>query len=222
MIQRKRIYEKAAPSRDAQKIYVFCEGDEREKEYFEFFEGMSSNLEIISIAPYDHKSSPNNLMTQAESLFYGDTPSFEIDYEQHDMIWFVIDTDEWAEAGLIRLLRHYCEEKNSGIKYTAWCVAQSNPSFEIWLYYHVYAKMPNEKEVKACNSFKDYVNGKILGGFDSRIMPIYIENAITNSKANYATNDDGPSKYSTEVYMLGEYIVKYAKYELQIKKRTIV
>ena len=105
MIQRKRIYEKAAPSRDAQKIYVFCEGDEREKEYFEFFEGMSSNLEIIPIAPYDHKSSANNLMNQAEALFYGDTPKYEIDYDQHDMIWFVIDTDEWAEAGLICLLR---------------------------------------------------------------------------------------------------------------------
>lgn len=222
MIQRKRIYEKAAPSRDAQKIYVFFEGDEREKEYFEFFEGISSNLEIIPIAPYDHKSSPNNLMNQAESLFYGDSPIFEIDYDQHDMIWFVIDTDEWAEVGLIRLLRHYCEDKNSGKKYTAWCVAQSNPSFEIWLYYHIYDKIPNDKEVKACNSFKDFVNGKILGGFDSRIMPIYIENAITNAKANHATNDDGPSKFSTEVYMLGEYIVKYAGYELQIKKRTII
>ena len=51
MIARKRIYEKAAPSRDAQKIYIFCEGERREKEYFDFFVGISSNLQIIPITP---------------------------------------------------------------------------------------------------------------------------------------------------------------------------
>ncbi len=36
MILRRRTYEKASPSRDAQKIYIICEGKEREKDYFEF------------------------------------------------------------------------------------------------------------------------------------------------------------------------------------------
>lgn len=44
MILRRRTYEKAAPSRDAQKIYIICEGKEREKDYFEFFKEISSNL----------------------------------------------------------------------------------------------------------------------------------------------------------------------------------
>ena len=95
MIQRRRIYEKALPSKDAQKIYVFCEGDDREKNYFDFFCGMSSNLEIIAIPPYNHKSSPNNLIDHAEQLFEGESAEYTLDYGQKDIVWFVVDTDEW-------------------------------------------------------------------------------------------------------------------------------
>lgn len=56
MILRRRTYEKASPSRDAQKIYIICEGKEREKDYFEFFEGISSNLEHSS--PFHLKMEP--------------------------------------------------------------------------------------------------------------------------------------------------------------------
>lgn len=111
MIQRRRIYEKALPSKDAQKIYVFCEGDDREKNYFDFFSGLSSNLEVIAITPYNHRSSPNNLMMRAEELFEGETPVYTLDYDQKDIIWFVVDTDEWEEQGLIKRLRTFCAEK---------------------------------------------------------------------------------------------------------------
>lgn len=223
MIQRRRIYEKAAPSRDAQKIYVFCEGDERETEYFEFFEGMSSNLEIIPIPPHDHRSSPNNLLAHADRLFFGESPKYELDYDQHDMVWFVIDTDQWMESGQIGELRAYCSERNKGIRYSSWQVAQSNPSFEIWLYYHIYRQPPLEDDLKCHSSFKEYVNAMITGGFDSRTMPIHIEEAIENSKSNFAVDKDlRPTLFSTEVHRLGEDIVKYTFRELQIKKRTLV
>lgn len=222
MIQRKRIFEKAEPTKDAQKIYVFCEGDTREKDYFDFFEGMSSNLEIIPIAPYDHKSSPNNLIRYAEVLFHSETPTYKLDYKQNDMVWFVVDTDQWAEDGLIKLLREYCNRKNTEHECQTWHVAQSNPSFEIWLYYHVYSTRPLDKEVARYSSFKDFVNNKIAGGFDSRTMPIYIEDAIQNSEANFNEDEEGPSKYSTEVHVLGTDIVKHSKRELQIKKKTLV
>lgn len=160
------------PSKDAQKIYVFCEGDDREKNYFDFFSGLSSNLEVIAITPYNHRSSPNNLMMRAEELFEGETPVYTLDYDQKDIIWFVVDTDEWEEQGLIKRLRTFCAEKNTGKNYIAWNVAQSNPSFEIWLYYHIYGTKPNDEDVSSYTSFKEYVNSKISGGFDSGLMPI--------------------------------------------------
>lgn len=222
MIQRRRIYEKALPSKQAQKIYIFCEGDDREKNYFDFFSGMSSNLEIIAIPPYNHKSSPNNLIEHAKLLFEGDSPEYILDYNQKDIVWFVADTDEWEEHGLIQRLRAYCAGKNEGKGYPAWNVAQSNPSFEIWLYYHVYENKPNEKEVASFNSFKEYVNRKISGGFDSAIMPIHIEEAIRNSSANFEFNGDSPALYSTEVHNLGNDILKYAGKDLRLKKRTLI
>lgn len=222
MIQRRRIYEKALPSKDAQKIYVFCEGDDREKNYFDFFSGLSSNLEVIAITPYNHRSSPNNLMMRAEELFEGEIPVYTLDYDQKDIIWFVVDTDEWEEQGLIKRLRTFCAEKNTGKNYIAWNVAQSNPSFEIWLYYHIYGTKPNDEDVSSYTSFKEYVNSKISGGFDSGLMPIYIEDAIRNSKANFTRNGDSPAKYSTEAYLLGNDIVKYAGKDLQLKKRRLI
>lgn len=75
---------------------------------------MSSNLEIIPIPPYDHRSSPNNLMSHADSLFFGESPEYELDYSQHDMVWFVVDTDQWLETGQIDLLRAYCQRRNDG------------------------------------------------------------------------------------------------------------
>jgi len=34
-------------------------------------------------------------------------------------------------------------------------IAQSNPSFEIWLYYHFYEKKPNADEVAQYNTSRD-------------------------------------------------------------------
>ena len=41
MITRRKDYTKHAPSKDASKIYIVCEGAETEKGYFNFFEGLS-------------------------------------------------------------------------------------------------------------------------------------------------------------------------------------
>ena len=95
MIQRRRIYEKSAPSRDAQKIYIVCEGKEREKEYFEFFQGISTNLQLIIIPPEGGKTDPVKLMEQAIKVFLSDCPEHRLDESEKDLVWFAIDTDTW-------------------------------------------------------------------------------------------------------------------------------
>ena len=57
-------------------------------------------------------------------------------------------------------------------------MAQSNPSFEIWLYYHIYDSKPTDEEVEKVHSFKEYVNSKISGGFNFQIHPVFLEDAI--------------------------------------------
>lgn len=222
MIARKRIYEKAAPSRDAQKIYIFCEGERREKEYFDFFVGISSNLQIIPITPENSQSDPQKLMEQANRLFLVKNHPLDLDIQERDVVWFAIDTDDWGEEGKIKVLRSFCNDQNSNLRYSAWNVAESNPCLEIWLYYHIFEDKPDETEVSQYQSMKEFVDNKIRGGFDCSTMPAYIKSAIRNAENNYTASEDGPSLYSTEEYLLGKDIWKYAGPEIERKTNRFI
>lgn len=221
MIQRRRIYEKSAPSRDAQKIYIVCEGKEREKEYFEFFQGISTNLQLIIIPPEGGKTDPVKLMEQAIKVFLSDCPEHRLDESEKDLVWFAIDTNTWMEEGKVQKLAGFCSEQNEGKVYSMWNIAQSNPCFETWLYYHVYAEKPEVLKVASYCSMKEFVNTMILGGFNCSIHPMYIKEAIQNSEANYEERDGYPELFATQMHLLGKTILKYAKRELDRKLRTL-
>ncbi|WP_337634036.1 RloB family protein [Prevotella sp.] len=96
---RPRRYERLEPSRDSRKIYIYCEGNRREFDYFKFFCGLSSNVNIIPIPSKKGKTDPNKLMEAAKEDFAIDdnmNPKYSLDVNQNDNVWFVIDTDEWG------------------------------------------------------------------------------------------------------------------------------
>lgn len=136
MIQRRKEYGKREPSRDAHKIYIVCEGKGTEPAYFSFFEGLSSNLQVITIPP-DEGTDPLKLMERAEHILIGEDRIYALDYKHGDTVWFVIDTDSWEKEGKITPLRVFCSQQNEAIpqildevkSYNAWNVAQSNPCF---------------------------------------------------------------------------------------------
>jgi len=123
-----------------------------------------------------------------------------------DEIWFVIDTDEWGKQ--ISDIKNECAKKQN------WYVAQSNPSFEIWLYYHFYNQKPEVKEVETANGLKAYVNQKINGGFDNRKHPVYIQTAVINSEHNFEHEDNEPKHFSTNLHELAKQILPMIKDEL--------
>lgn len=129
-----------------------------------------------------------------------------------DEIWFVIDTDRWNEGNKIGLLKAYVEEKNKS--YNGWFVAQSNPSFEIWLYYHFNPEKPKNEDVVASASFKEFVATKIKGGFDNRSMPLEIQQATLNAEKNFEVESGQPKVYSTEVFNLARQIINFTKVQL--------
>ena len=72
MITRIRQYAKKDPSKDAHKLYVICEGGRDEPRYFEFFEGLSSNLNVVIIPSEEGKTDPVRLkdaISNAEANF---------------------------------------------------------------------------------------------------------------------------------------------------------
>ena len=111
-------------------------------------------------------------------------------------MWIVLDRDKDkldSRAPQLAAIRAFCQDK------PAWNMVQSNPCFEVWLYYHVFDTKPIFDGDDICESWKGWVNTKIPGGFDSRKHPIFIEQAAEHSKANYSATDDEPDKGSTEV-----------------------
>lgn len=207
MLSRTKIYHKVEAEKDVKKIYIFCEGD-REVNYFTYFEGFSSNIDIIPIPNDNGKSDPKKLYEDAIHKFYGNNeekPKLSFRAEFNDEVWFVIDTDRWNEGGKIESLRANCLEQPN------WNVCQSNPCFELWLYFHFHQSKPLENEIKKFDSFKMFVDSKITGGFDHRKHPIMFQEAIANSENNFDVKNNQPIFLSTEVHILAKSILPFIK-----------
>ena len=214
-LSRNKIYEKVETKIDAKKVYIFCEGEETEVKYFKYFQGLSSNIDIIPIPNYNGKSDPLKLKENANLLFFGNEdvlPQFELNKEYKDEVWFVIDTDRWNEGNKIELLKEFCYSQDESEN--LWNVVQSNPCFELWFYYHFHENMPDENEVDSFTSFKEFVNSQIKGGFDTRSMPIELTTAIENSTKNFNITSNQPDLFSTEVHNLGKVIISFVGKQL--------
>ncbi len=214
-LSRNKIYEKVETKIDAKKVYIFCEGEETEVKYFKYFQGLSSNIDIIPIPNDNGKSDPLKLKENANLLFFGNEdvlPQFELNKEYKDEVWFVIDTDRWNEGNKIELLKEFCYSQDESEN--LWNVVQSNPCFELWFYYHFHENMPDENEVDSFTSFKEFVNSQIKGGFDTRSMPIELTTAIENSTKNFNITSNQPDLFSTEVHNLGKVIISFVGKQL--------
>lgn len=223
MITRRKDFSKKAPSKIASKIYIVCEGKGSEPDYFRFFEGLSSNLELIIIPP-EEGTDPLKLKTLAERLFLSESRQYTLDYREHDKVWFAIDTDSWEKEGKIAPLRDFCKSMNTRIAkefnetkpYEAWRVAQSNPCFEVWLYYHHYEERPEKVDVEDSPSIKSFVHRLIAGGFDYQRDQVRLQDAIDNAEDNYRQQLNGnPDWFATEQHLLGKEIMQFIRSEIR-------
>lgn len=193
-------YEKKAPFRDAFFFIIVCEGKNREPDYFRFFYGMSSRVKVVPVES-GIGSAPRLLIENAIAK------EEELDAKADtDRVWFVIDTDRWNEQ--LHEIRQECE------LHRHWKVAQSNPCFEVWLYFHAKAKLPTLENMSQCNNWKPHLPIIIHGGFNPDFHPIAIETAIANSKASYAANGYLPEPGSTQLWQLGEELLPLIEKDL--------
>ncbi|MDM8529462.1 RloB domain-containing protein [Anaerolineales bacterium HSG24] len=114
----------------------------------------------------------------------------------------------------ITQVKEACEQKPD------WFVAQSNPCFEVWLYYHFSSKKPVFDGNEYCTNWKKLVNSSVKGGFDSRRHPIYIETATKNAEEIFESKNETPTIGSTEVFKLSKVIFLLAgpKIKLTLKE----
>lgn len=204
MLTRNKLYTKREPDREGKLYFIFCEGEKRETTYFYFFNRIASQI-IIQIVPIvDGKNSPMGLYKNAcQSLLKSEenpNPSYVLN--DIDEVWFIIDTDKWGKE--VDTLR------SSVAKHQNWFVGQSNPSFEVWLYYH----FQKEKPAKAITDWKNYLGEIVVGGFDNRKHPVHIQTAITNSEINFSSSNNQPNPITTEVYILAKKILPLVKTDI--------
>jgi len=197
-------YEKRAPYRDAFYFIIVCEGTNREPDYFRFFDGMSSRVKVFPVVSAVG-SAPRLLIDVAIEK------EKELDAnDERDRVWFVIDTDRWREQ--LHDIRQECDLRPH------WRVAQSNPCFEVWLYFHAKAQLPVLPSITQCNNWKPYLPTVIQGGFNPDYHPIAVETAIENSKAAYQATGYFPDPGSTQLWQLGEELMPLIEKELDALK----
>ena len=131
LINRHLLYTKEEPTKDAKLIVIYCEGKKREKDYFNYFSEISSKIRLEVEAPSQHSdNSPSGLFSKAightKKSEENPNPKYNID----DEIWIVFDTDTWGEEQINSVKE---DSKEYG-----WNIAQSNPCFEVWLFYHLF------------------------------------------------------------------------------------
>ncbi|MEN0002969.1 MAG: RloB family protein [Bacteroidota bacterium] len=202
ILPRNRLFSRRPPERDATLILILCEGGKREPDYFNYFSNIDSRVNV-AIIPADSKAnnSPTGLYDLACHLtgykLESVSPEFQLTGE--DELWFVIDTDQWGDK-IEALYRLSSEASN-------WFIAQSNPCFELWLYYHFSFEKPNFKGMAASKNWKAFLNKIIPGGFDSKKHPLLLRTAISNSEHN-ASDNQIPEFLETHVFKLGKSIYR--------------
>lgn len=218
MILTNRLFERQPPSREAKSLYIFCEGAKREFQYFEYFREIDSRIkvEVNKLSPVDDNS-PNGLYNLAEKSFNGAKPKFQL--QENDEIWIVLDTDpdkSNSREDQIQQIKANCETKDN------WFVVESNPCFEVWLFFHQKEKYEEFESDDICKSWKQKVNENYEGGFDSRRHPIFIEEAIKNAERNFKTDENGkPLKGSSEVHLLAKVMFAIIKNKIRVVKSKL-
>jgi hypothetical protein len=210
MLSRSKLYTRREPTKEAKLFIIFCEGQNTEPMYFRYFQNISHNINLEIIEHENGKNNPMGLFETAYKLLVKseENPNPKYEVSSIDEIWFVIDTDRWNEQGnKINELREKIQE------YPTWNVAQSNPCFEVWLYYHHFSDKPILENMDTCGSWKSHLNDKI-GGFNCNKHPIYIERAIQQAKEIHNEVHSQPDNCCTEVFKLAESFFPFVKEEI--------
>jgi hypothetical protein len=163
-------------------------------------------LEIYELHSHEDNS-PEGLLRIAQSCLLATDENLETKYnfQDQDEVWIVLDTDPDEAASREPQIMKVKGEIESRER---WQIAESNPCFEVWLYFHGRDTADEFEGNTECKPWKSLVNEVLSGGFDPRKHPIFIEDAKARAESNFESGEDTRPKIgSTEVYRLAESIL---------------
>lgn len=223
MLLTRRSFERREPERDAKCVYIFCEGI-REYNYFCFFDKLSEKIkiEVYSIDSESEDNTPTGLYKIACNCLKpsseNPSPKFEL-IDEVDEVWIVFDKDVdktlSREPQIVKVKENCIKENLFFEGRSVWNIAESNPCFEVWLYYHFEKEKPNIEDISISAKWKSHIDTASKGGFDTRKHPQLIGNAITNAETNHIETETRPEIACTQVYRLGQSIYSLVKSKLR-------
>lgn len=215
-------YSKGAPYLSTKIMFILSGGSKRERDYFRPLK-TDRHVRSIRIAfrsndgqglkPYELKTLAEEFI-ERKQFVTEDNQSYRI--EEEDMIYLLQDVDEFSDE-----LKVYLTGNNSQTRYN-WII--SNPSFEIWLYYHYsdttepLSKGINMSARDRSNWLKEYLNTIVAGGVKTTKALYIVESAIANSRKNYGEDNSLPKLYSTQMHIIGESILSIMQTEFHDMK----
>lgn len=210
-------YSKGEPFLSTKIMFILSGGSKREKDYFKPLkeDDLVRSIKIAfrskegqGLKPYELKSLAEEFI-EKKQFVTEDNKSFRI--EEEDIIYLLQDVDEFSDE-----LKLYLTKNEQQAKYK-WII--SNPSFEIWLYYHYSdSTEPLSKGMKMTardrsNWLKEQLNTIVVGGVKTTKALYTVESAIANSRKNYREENSFPNLYSTQMHIIGESILSIMETE---------
>lgn len=186
-----RSFKRRNPHKSSRLVVIIAEGKNKEPNYFKQFEFRDSRIKLQIISPdiTNKNNSAKGLLKQAISYKKKETLSGS------DEVWIVFDSDANSDDTL-------CEVRNRASANNI-NLAQSNPCFEVWLYYHFFDTSPGEDAPITQIGWKEYLDKKVPGGVNVADCYDKVFAAINNSEANFSADEnDIPTLFSTECHML--------------------
>jgi len=177
-------------------------------------------LEIYKLNPHEDNS-PLGLLQIAKTALVATsgnpTPKFNL--QEQDEAWIVLDSDpdrDGSRKPQIAAVRAAIKGRGR------WHVAESNPCFEVWLYFHFKEQRGEFEGQEECKSWKSQVNSMLSGGFDPRKHPLFIGDAKRRAEANFEQEEDGSPKIgSTELFRLAKSILHLLGDQIRVERRKL-
>lgn len=217
-------YAKGTPYLSTRIMFILSGGSKRERDYFRPLktDGHVRSIKIAFRSKDGQGLKPYELKTIAEEFIERkqfvteDNKTYRI--EKDDIIYLLQDVDEFSDE-----LKMHLADVNSQTQYK-WII--SNPSFEIWLYYHYadttapLSKGINMSVRDRSNWLKEHLNTIVAGGEKTTKALYIVESAIANSRKNYGEDNSLPNLFSTQMHVVGESILSIMEKEFSdMKKR---
>lgn len=198
--RRNRAYKRDEPFRDARLFVIACEGEKREKEYFQALVKNSKRVKVEILAP--DPTDAKDRGKSAPKWVHDRVVNYVEDHglDDHDQLWIVMDIDKWKEEDL-RAIFADCQ------KYHNWHLALSNPAFEVWLYMHV----GDIDELPPRCKLKTLLHQKVGGSNSADDFVVKLDQAIKQAEEKDNKDFFIPENHRTKVYLLAQELQKFVK-----------